>query len=209
MGKLYFWEVGDGSCFLLCRISKISQAIFLPLLSVWQAFMIFKGNFGFSVVSTQVHPPNPFFPLTMWPLWLQFAARKASRENWLDLVGTNEQRFHFPIFDPDRGSKAFQNLLFLNSRNKSFSWFGVYSFEPGFHYGYPCLCDSWTTWMSAMHSLLAALLAGSSNAMAKLECKYVPLNGSIREWQWLITSWSVLRDKKMLSSSKPSQGVYD
>lgn len=111
--------------------------------------------------------------------------------------------FYFPVFDPDRGSKAFQNLLFLNSRNKSVSWFSVYSFVPGFHYGSPGLCDSGTTCMSAMHSLLAAMLAGSSNATAKSECKYVPLNGSVWEWQWLITSWSAPTDKKRYLLQKP------
>lgn len=51
--------------------------------------------------------------------------------------------FYFPALDLDGGSKAFQNLLFLNSRNTSLSRFGVYSFEPGFHYGDPCLRDMW------------------------------------------------------------------
>lgn len=106
--------------FLLCRISEISQKIFLSLLSVWQRLRFVKSHFVFTVISTGVHPPNPFFSNHMasaasvcYNESKQGERIESGRDKWAAV--------DLPIFDPDWGSKAFQNLLFPNSRNQSFS----------------------------------------------------------------------------------------
>lgn len=138
--------------------------------------MFFRGNFGFSVISTQVRTPNAFFSGHMAAV-TQFSTRKENK-NWLNLVRTKEQLFS--------SQPLLGNLLFLGSRNKSLSWFGVYSLEPGFHYGNPCLCDMWNMWMPALCSLLAAMPAGGSKELPKLECECLPLNSSIWGSQWYL-----------------------
>lgn len=87
------WEVGNSSCFLLCGISEISQAVPLSLLPVWQAFMIFLKAILVLVSSAHECLFLRLFSQAIWHLWLQFATRKASRENWLNLVKTKEQLF--------------------------------------------------------------------------------------------------------------------
>lgn len=109
-----------------------------------------------------------------------FCYKESKQAELIESDWDKRELFSFLIFDPDRGSKASQNLQFLSSRDTPFSWFGVYSFEPGFHDGFPCSATHGLL-ERATCSLLAATLAGSTNATAKLECKYVPLSGSVGE----------------------------
>jgi len=55
-------EVGNSSCFLLCRISEISQAIFFALCVTGRYdFFYFKKAVLILVLSARVHLRNPFF----------------------------------------------------------------------------------------------------------------------------------------------------
>lgn len=114
-----FCEVGNSSYFLLCRISEISQAIFLSLLSVWQAFMIFNGNFGFSVMSTWVHLPNPFFLQPHGTCdFILLQGKQAGRAHWIWLG--QMRTFFFLNLRPGQRFKSISKLAVSKLQKHTF-----------------------------------------------------------------------------------------
>lgn len=62
VASCFFSERLEAGVVLLCRISKIPQKIyFLVLVLCMTELMICKGHFVFTVISTRVDSPNPFF----------------------------------------------------------------------------------------------------------------------------------------------------
>lgn len=157
-----------------------------------------------------MHLPNPFFfSSDHMASVTSVCYRESKQRELIESVRTNEQLFTSQSLTQTEVQKPSKTCCFwIEFRNKALSWFGVYSFGPGFHYGYPCLCDLCTTWMPAMHSRLAATLAGCYNAAAKSKCKYLPLN-----WyrMRMPVAHPVLKyaQRHNPGSSEVSQGVYD
>lgn len=98
----------------------LRKFIFLSLLSVWQSLWFVKAIL-FLLSSAHEWILLTLFSPTLWHWQLQFAATKAKQGELIESGRDKWAAFDLPLFDPDWGSKTFQNLLFPNSRNQSFS----------------------------------------------------------------------------------------